>query len=100
MVAHEVVENRAQGKGREAFATGLGAVLGQLRRVLRPGRALVLTFNSPEEALVRLVSDLAGAAGLEEAGIHHQAAFKPSYKGAWHEGTARGTLYLRFLRPG
>lgn len=98
VVAHEVVENRAQGKGRDAFAKGLGQVLGQLRRVLRPGRAAVVTFNSPEESLVRLVTDLATAAGLEPAGVHHQAAFKPSHKGAWHEGTARGTLYLRFLR--
>ena len=98
VVDREVVENRAQGKGREAFATGLGAVLGELRRVLRPGRAAVITFNSPEEALIRLVSDLATGAGLEAAGVHHQAAFKASYKGAWHEGSARGTLYLRFLR--
>jgi len=99
VVEREVVENRAQGKGREAFAAGLGAVLGQLRRVLRPGRAAVITFNSPEEALIRLVSDLAAGAGLEPAGTHHQAAFKASHKGAWHEGTARGTLYLRFVRP-
>lgn len=98
VVAHEVVENRAQGKGRAAFAEGLGQVLGQLRRVLKPGRAAVVTFNSPEESLVRLVTDLAEGAGLTPAGVHHQAAFKPSYKGAWHEGTARGTLYLRFVR--
>ncbi|WP_373049050.1 DNA methyltransferase [Vulgatibacter sp.] len=98
VVAHEVVENRAQGKGRAAFATGLGQVLGGLRRVLQPGRAAVVTFNSPDEGLVRLVTDLATGAGLVPAGIHHQAAFKPSHKGAWHEGTARGTLYLRFLR--
>lgn len=98
-VADEVVENRAQGKDRRAFAAGLHEVLGGLRRVLRPGRAAVVTFNSPDEALVRLVADLARGVGLVPAGVHAQPAFKPSHKGAWHGGTAKGTLFLRFVRP-
>lgn len=98
VVRHEVVENRAQQKDRAAFAAGLGEVMGQLRRVLRPGRAAVVTFNSPDESLIRLVGDLAAGAGLQPGGVHHQAAFKPSHKGAWHERSARGTLYLRFVR--
>jgi hypothetical protein len=95
----EAVENRAQGKDRAAFARLLGEVLGEARRVLRPGAPAVITFNSPDEGLVRTVIDAAAGAGLPFAGLHHQEAFKPSHKGAWHPGTARGTLYLRFTRP-
>lgn len=99
VVEHEVVENRAQGKDRAAFARGMAGVFGQIRRVLRPGAAAVITFNSPEPELVRLVRELAVGAGLAAGGEHHQAAFKPSHKGAWHPGTAAGTLYLRYVRP-
>jgi SAM-dependent methyltransferase len=95
----EAVENRAQGKDRAAFARLLGEVLAGARRVLRPGGAAVITFNSPEDELVRTVIVAAEGAGLPFAGVHHQDAFKPSHKGAWHPGTARGTLYLRFTRP-
>lgn len=59
----------------------------------------MITFNSPEPELVRLVRELAVGAGLAAGGEHHQAAFKPSHKGAWHPGTAAGTLYLRYVRP-
>jgi adenine-specific DNA methylase len=94
----EAVENRAQGKDRAAFSRLLAGVLGEARRVLRPGAAAVITFNSPEEALVRTVIDAAAGAGLPFDGARHQAAFKPSHKGAWHAGTASGTIYLRFRR--
>ena len=97
--AAEVVENPAQGKGRAAFASRLSAVLGQVRRILVPGRALVLTFNSPEDALVDTVRAVAEGVGLVAGPVLHQAAFKESHKGAWHARSARGTLYLRFVRP-
>src|SRR5690606_32121757 len=84
VVDHEVVENAAQGKDRAAFAARMGGVLGQLRRVLRPGRAAVVTFNSPDDSLIRLVTEIAEGRGFRGTGVHHQRAFKPSHKGAWH----------------
>lgn len=98
VVRNEVVENRAQGKDRRSFEVALGRVLGGLHRVIRPGGAAVLTFNSPDETLIRSVGEAALGAGFRSGGIHHQEAFKDSHKGSWHEGTARGTLFLRFLR--
>jgi hypothetical protein len=96
--AAEVVENRAQGKGRAEFLARLGAVMGGLRRVVRPGGAVIVTFNSPQAELVREVVAVAAGAGLRAEGEVLQPAFKDSHKGAWHASTARGTLYLRFAR--
>lgn len=99
VVACEVVENRSQGKDRRFFEAGLASVLASLHRVLRRNAAAVITFNSPDESLIRGVTTAAEGAGFVAGGIHHQAAFKESHKGSWHEGSARGTLYLRFLKP-
>jgi adenine-specific DNA methylase len=94
----EVVENRVQGKRREDFLRRLGEVLAQVRRVVRPDGAVVLTFNSPDEALVREVTAAGEGAGLRHEETVRQPAFKASHKGAWHERSAAGTLYLRFRR--
>lgn len=98
VVQAEVVENRSQGKDRKSFEEALQRVLGELRRVIHKGGSTVLTFNSPDETLIRAVTDAALAVGFRTGGIHHQEAFKDSHKGSWHEGTAKGTLFLRFLR--
>jgi 16S rRNA G966 N2-methylase RsmD len=95
----ELVESAAQGKSFGRYRRELGRCFVGLRRAVKPGGYLTVTFHNPTSAVRRAAIRAGVEAGLELQHVFHQPLARPSVKSLLQPfGSARGDFYLRFCR--
>ncbi|GAB4305324.1 MAG: hypothetical protein Kow0069_00940 [Promethearchaeota archaeon] len=101
VVRDEIVVNANQGKGLEAWASGLERTFRCCHRLLKPGRYMVVTFHNTKfkyrNALIRAC--LNAGFSLEEVVFQHPP--RRSLKSYLHpRGSLPGDYYLTFKKGG
>jgi len=96
----ELTINPAQKKGFDNYHQLLGTIFNEVRRVVRTGRRVTVTFHSTDVKVYNSIIRAVSYAGFDLENIRYQEPLRASAKALRQPyGSAVGDYYLRFKKP-